>query len=84
MHPMTTIRSVLLYRIAFLALVSTVFPAPINLAATWNPNIARQTGAAIASEARATGVDMILAPVLDVARDLAGAASRKTLEKTLI
>ncbi len=47
----------------------TVFPAPINLAATWNPTIARQTGEAIASEVRATGVDMILAPVLDVARD---------------
>ena len=47
----------------------TVFPAPINLAATWTPEIARQTGAAIASEARANGVDMILAPVLDVARD---------------
>ncbi|MGB6856397.1 MAG: glycoside hydrolase family 3 N-terminal domain-containing protein, partial [Terracidiphilus sp.] len=47
----------------------TVFPAPINLAATWNPEIARQTGAAIAAEARATGVDMILAPVLHLARD---------------
>jgi beta-glucosidase len=47
----------------------TVFPAPINLAATWNPEIARQTGAAIAAEARATGVDMILAPVLDIARE---------------
>jgi beta-glucosidase len=47
----------------------TVFPAPIGLAATWNPRIAEQTGAAIATEARATGVDMILAPVLDVARD---------------
>ena len=47
----------------------TVFPAPINLAATWNPKIAQQTGAAIASEARATGVDMILAPVLDLARE---------------
>ena len=41
----------------------TVFPAPINLAATWNREMARQTGAAIAAEARATGVDMILAPV---------------------
>jgi beta-glucosidase len=47
----------------------TVFPAPIGLAGTWNPEIARQTGAAIASEARATGVDMILAPVLDLGRD---------------
>jgi beta-glucosidase len=47
----------------------TVFPAPIGLAATWNPQIAQQTGAAIAAEARATGVDMILAPVLDLAQD---------------
>lgn len=47
----------------------TVFPAPIGLAATWDPEIARQTGAAIAAEARSNGVDMILAPVLDLARD---------------
>jgi beta-glucosidase len=47
----------------------TVFPAPIGLAATWNTEIAQQTGAAIAAEARATGVAMILAPVLDLARD---------------
>jgi beta-glucosidase len=47
----------------------TVFPAPINLAATWNPEIAQRTASAIAAEARATGVDMILAPVLDLARD---------------
>ena len=47
----------------------TVFPAPINLSATFNPELARQTGAVIASEARATGVDMILAPVLDLARE---------------
>ena len=47
----------------------TVFPAPINLAATWNPYIARGTGSAIAAEARSTGVGMILAPVLDLARE---------------
>jgi beta-glucosidase len=47
----------------------TVFPTPLNLAATWNPNLAEQTAAAIASEVRATGVDMILAPVLDLARE---------------
>jgi beta-glucosidase len=47
----------------------TVFPAPIGLAATWNPEIAQGTGAAIAAEARATGVHMILAPVLDLARE---------------
>jgi len=47
----------------------TVFPAPINLASTWNPETVERIGAAIAAEARSTGVDMILAPVLDLARD---------------
>src|SRR5258706_10962858 len=47
----------------------TVFPQSINLAATWNPELARRTGAAIAAQARANGVAMILGPVLDVARD---------------
>jgi beta-glucosidase len=47
----------------------TVFPAQINLAATWNRELAKQTGAAIAAEARATGVDMLFAPVLDLARE---------------
>jgi beta-glucosidase len=47
----------------------TVFPASLNLAATFDPKLAQQTGAAIAAEARATGVGMILAPVLDLARE---------------
>lgn len=47
----------------------TVFHQSINLATTWNPELARRTGAAIAAQARANGVDMILGPVLDVARD---------------
>jgi beta-glucosidase len=47
----------------------TIFPAQINLAATWNRELATQTGAAIAAEARATGVDMLFAPVLDLARE---------------
>jgi beta-glucosidase len=47
----------------------TVFPQSVNLATTWNPELAKATGAAIAAEARADGVAMILAPVLDVARD---------------
>src|SRR5258706_4252357 len=47
----------------------TVFPQSINLATTWNPELARRTGGAIAAQARANGVAMILGPVLDVARD---------------
>ncbi len=53
----------------YMAHGETVFPQSVNLATTWNPDLARETGAAIASEARADGVDMILGPVLDVARD---------------
>lgn len=47
----------------------TLFPAQINLAATWDRGMAQKTGAAIAAEARATGVDMLFAPVLDLARE---------------
>jgi len=47
----------------------TVFPAPMNLAATWDRELAQRTGAAIAGEARSTGVAMLFAPVLDLARD---------------
>jgi beta-glucosidase len=47
----------------------TVFPAPIGLASTWDEKLLIQTGGVIAAEARATGVDMILSPVLNLARD---------------
>jgi beta-glucosidase len=47
----------------------TVFPAPIGLSATWDVGLAQETAASIASEARPRGVDMILAPVLDLARE---------------
>jgi beta-glucosidase len=47
----------------------TVFPAPIALAATWDPQIVQKSAESIAAEARANAVDMILAPVLDLARD---------------
>lgn len=48
---------------------ATVFPAPLGLASTWDPEVARQTGAVIAAEMRAAGADMVLGPVLDVGRD---------------
>ena len=48
---------------------ATIFPQSVNLASTWNPDLARAEGAAIAAEARAHGVGMLLAPVLDVARE---------------
>jgi len=53
----------------FMTYNQTIFPQSVNLASTWNPDLARQTGAAIAAETRAVGVNMILGPVLDLARD---------------
>ena len=47
----------------------TVFPAPLGLGGTWDRQLLRAAGSSIGSEARATGVDMILAPVLNLARD---------------
>jgi beta-glucosidase len=47
----------------------TVFPTPIGLAGSWDPEVARQTASSIAAEARSNAIDMILAPVLDLARD---------------
>ena len=48
---------------------ATIFPQSVNLATTWNTDLAHAEGAAIASETRAHGVDMILGPVLDLARE---------------
>ena len=47
----------------------TIYPQAVNLASTWNTDLAHTEAAAIASEARADGIDMLFCPVLDVARD---------------
>jgi beta-glucosidase len=47
----------------------TVFPAPIGLGATFDPSLAHDTAASIAAEMRSTGAAMVLAPVLDLARE---------------
>ena len=47
----------------------TIYPESVNLASTWNVALAEKTGAGIGSEARSVGVDLLLCPVLDVARE---------------
>jgi beta-glucosidase len=47
----------------------TIFPAPIGLGTTWDTDLAQQTGATIAAEMRARGIQMCLGPVLDLARE---------------
>ncbi len=48
---------------------ATVFPQSIALASMWDTALVRQIGRAIAAETRCHGVDMVLAPVLGLARD---------------
>jgi beta-glucosidase len=47
----------------------TVFPIPLGLAASFNPELCEQTAAAAAREASEIGVDWTFAPMVDVARD---------------
>ncbi|MFW9799721.1 MAG: glycoside hydrolase family 3 C-terminal domain-containing protein [Candidatus Thorarchaeota archaeon] len=47
---------------------NTRFPATISLAATWNRNLAREIGVAMAREVRAIGRHMLLAPAMNIDR----------------
>ena len=44
------------------------YPAPVALAATWDPALAEQMGTALGHDARARGVDVLLGPGVDIAR----------------
>jgi len=47
----------------------TAFPGPPALAATWNASLVTAIGRVIAAEARATGVDTALSPVVNMFTD---------------
>ncbi len=53
----------------YLGAGSTTFPIPLQLSSAWDTLLMHDIGRAIATETRAHGVDMLLAPVLDLARD---------------
>ena len=48
---------------------ATSFPQSIALASTWNPGLLEKVFSVAAAEARARGANLVLAPVVDVARD---------------
>ena len=48
---------------------STLFPIPLGLASTWNPDLVESVGRVIATESRAHGIAMGLGPVLGLARE---------------
>ena len=47
----------------------TIFPIPLGLAASWNPELVRQCSRIAATEAAASGVNWTFAPMIDIARD---------------
>ena len=47
---------------------ATCFPVLATVAATWDPELARQMGAAIGAEARSLGVDVVLGPGINIKR----------------
>ena len=58
-------------RVANPALVdhrATAVPAPMALAATWDPDLARRDGDVLGAEATATGHNIFLGPAVDIAR----------------
>ena len=50
------------------AQVATCFPTASNLHASWNRDLAREVGVAIADEARALGVSVVLGPGMNIKR----------------
>ncbi|MEU6727100.1 glycoside hydrolase family 3 C-terminal domain-containing protein [Nonomuraea wenchangensis] len=47
---------------------ATALPAPVALAATFDPGLARRYGAVLGRECRALGMDVILAPMVNIVR----------------
>lgn len=47
----------------------TAFPTGNNLAATWNPTLVEQTTKAMGNEVKEYGVDILLAPAMNIARN---------------
>jgi beta-glucosidase len=48
--------------------LATAMPAPVALAATFNPKLAYQVGGIIGKEARAQGQDVLLSPMVNIVR----------------
>jgi beta-glucosidase len=48
---------------------ATNFPVPLALASSWDTSLVSKVGKVIATEARSSGVQMLLCPILGLARD---------------
>ena len=61
---------------------ATVFPVGVALASTWNVDLAREVGAAIAREALALGSRVVLAPTINIMRTPHGGGTSKPTPRT--
>jgi beta-glucosidase len=50
------------------SLAATCFPPAVTLASSWDPDLIEQVGRALALEARAAGIDVVLGPGLNIKR----------------
>ena len=62
---------------------ATIYPAPLALAATFDPDLVRRIGRRIGDDLRGVGVHQGLAPVLDVVRDYRWGRVEETLGEDL-
>ena len=53
----------------YMARDAEIFPQPLGLASSWDPDLSQRMGAAIARQMRLAGAHFGLGPVLDIARD---------------
>lgn len=51
---------------------ATAFPAPVTMAATWDPDLIERVGNALGTELRAKGSDMLLGPCVNIHRSPLG------------
>jgi len=47
----------------------TIFPVPLGMAASWDPNVPEKSQTVAAKEARAAGIHWTFGPMLDICRD---------------
>lgn len=47
----------------------TVFPIPLGLSCTWDPQLVERVETVAAAESAAAGIDWVFAPMVDIARD---------------
>jgi beta-glucosidase len=47
----------------------TIFPVPLAMAASWDPDLVEKTQAVAAQEACAVGINWTFGPMVDIARD---------------